>query len=454
LLSTYSCYCYLDLSAGYVVVDGLWLSSQDPVLRRLAAEFVTTAKAKAGDQISFVSLDSEHEDWPLVCSTGEKLGNITAALSMRRLLREWQEELENDIARQSIISKWVQLLVDAGNSAKSNTLGVESLRPAIKDVTDLYIMRLSTFVHHQAVVHFHTKPLGNSSLVICLVRDLPTGIAMCSDWELEQLNIASEEAFDIAIKNMKKATGPLKFEPLNSSQNLLVSTYDDSYDSSRLAIPEIFEKAAIPKQHLLIFAPDRDRVLLVDSRDKTAIMEAFEFSNERQNEAAKPLGPTVFRFSSVNPTELEIVEPDYYKDDTIHKLALRAAQVHKASLYQTQRTLLQEWDVTKVDQDTFHAPYVLFESDTGIVSATSLTRGVAATLPVCDFVLLQDVQDGVVKASHQIKFNTLRSEFPQLIQSFSAEEKEWISPDFLPRFFVVGDPLIWPTEQDLQRMRV
>lgn len=428
----------------------------DVVLRRLTREFISAAHKRLPNDINFVSLNPDDPAWPLTCQLSEKRGNLGLVLSLRNIFREWQDQLENDINRQGIIAKWVDLIANGPPKRSMTELGFESLRPAIKNIIELYIMRLSTLVNYNFVLDIPHKLIAGD-LAVVIVKDLPAGIALCSNDDLAPLGLTFDQALEHAIANLNKldsANDGSKFE--NISKNIVASTFGDSYDSSRIMNPDtIFRGVPFNSDEAIVFVPDRDQIIVANQNDLESVKTAYTRGEDRMNDAAKPISVTGLKLDkTTSPPSWTVFDPSTIAsklDTSSQRMMQRMEQIQRARFYQTQRDLLEKWDESKPDK-VFHARVIATMHDGEVSSYATWTRGLATTLPKVDYLLLVEEERDGAPLARQIKFDVALKELPHLIHEFSDEEKAWVSPSFLPRYYVVSDPDAWPTEDQFSAM--
>lgn len=274
----------------------------------------------------------------------------------------------------------------------------------------------------------------NVELSVHLAFELPTSLMELGPDRLRAWGVTFDELLDVAKRNLKqRSTTPFE----NPEPGVFVSPYRDSYDATRLILPELFQALAV-KGRPVVIAATHDIVLVTGDEDAEGLDKLGTWGEQALLEP-RPNSAVTFRLESKGwrPWLPEANHPAYAK--------LKLLQLQTmASAYARQKEVLEAL-LEANGHDIFVANLRAFRSPSGhIFTSCSWTEGVEALLPETDrldFVRLPpdgDAENGTVwSTSWPVAVRTLGA----LMQPTGDVPERWRVHGF-------------PSEAQLQQMAV
>lgn len=232
------------------------------------------------------------------------------------------------------------------------------------------------------------KPLPNyrlgDGLSAYLGFDREDSIGFVPADELSNWGVSFDHAMEQAKDNLRR----ISHQPFQIVvPGVYMSPWQDSYDSSRLVLHELFYRLELKGRPIAI-APNRD-VLLVTGEDDIAGFKQIQEISVKVLTDPRPLSPDVLILKDDGWADypLDATNPEH---QTLYEQQLQI----RANSYDQQKSLLEALH-EKTNQDIFVASYTLTRNnETGILSSLSVwTDGVMTFLPKSDKVFFYRPND-------------------------------------------------------------
>jgi hypothetical protein len=216
-----------------------------------------------------------------------------------------------------------------------------------------------------------------------LVIDAPTHMAYVNEEHLRRWNLTFDEAWGIALANLRAATVP-KFE---AEGNVYIGKWGDAYDASRVLVPGIFDDLPIVGAPVFVL-PNRDTLLVADSNDPAAVQAMLERAEQIVTTCSRPqnIAPLVIQDGEIHDYEAP-------KSSPAHVAVSRARGHAWLSAYDEQKAVLEK--VYERSGKDIHVGAHTLNRYTGndaveYRSYCIWARDVATLLPVADEVIFYD----------------------------------------------------------------
>jgi hypothetical protein len=247
------------------------------------------------------------------------------------------------------------------------------LRPVIRSTTERGIVKLQSH-GNPAWSEPAYRPLCES-VEIALVYDGEFNMMRLTEAKLAQWGVAFDEAFDVAIDNLRLESS----KPWLAMQNgVFLSQFGDFYDAPRLLLPDVLYRQPIAGAPV-VMAPNRAVLLLTGDRNEAGMQTIVELA-EQALAQTRPLPPLMLRWSG---TAWEKFIPEALAG-TLHRLRLREL----AADYQDQHVALNEI-LQREGQDIVVAQHTIAQRENGEQFSYSVwAEGAHSLLPDTDFVAL------------------------------------------------------------------
>ncbi len=214
----------------------------------------------------------------------------------------------------------------------------------------------------------------NSELSIHLAFELPTSLMELGTDRLRAWGVTFDEMLEIAKRNLRaRSTTPFD----SPEPGMFISPFKDSYDATRMILPELFEALQVKGRPVLI-AATHDIVLVTGDEDGPGLEKLGAWAEQALLEP-RPNSAVTFRLEGKGwrPWLPNRDHPAYAK---LKLLQLQTV----ASAYSRQKEVLEAL-LEGNGHDIFVANLRAFRSTTGaIFTSCSWTEGVEALLPETD----------------------------------------------------------------------
>ncbi len=248
--------------------------------------------------------------------------------------------------------------------------------------------------------------------------DSDHAIAQVSQQDLEKWGITFEEAFAIAVDNLRHKAAPVFAE---ISPGLHVSNYGDYYDAGRIFLHELAWQLPLTGDPVAM-VPNRTCLLVCGANDTAVLAEMVNKARLVLREQSRPLSSEMFRLVG---KEWTLWTPPGEAGALLRTLQ----REDRAGDYAYQQTALEKMH-EEAGVDVFVAKHTLIQrsTDGALLSYAVLPKDVDTWLPECDLIVLSEVQGG---ASTIVPWADFADHARHLIEKL---------PFAVPRWKVLGFP--------------
>jgi hypothetical protein len=247
-----------------------------------------------------------------------------------------------------------------------------SLMPTIRDAGYFKFMRLIDRKDgkDRPGLEVVTKPLVGG-LVIALGYDTEHNITAVNHETFEKWGVGLEDAFAAAKDNLWERTDPSK---MAGQGGMYWSRWGDSYDSSRILLPELIYRLAVDGDPVA-FVPNRNELWITGTNNSAGLASILKEGGASHFERGHPLSPDLYVLA--DGAWQEYVPAD----DTLRSLWMAIRRKRDAIDYAQQKELLNAIH-EKEGIDIFVAGCNLFEGKDGSAYSVCVwSNGVDSSLP-------------------------------------------------------------------------
>lgn len=247
------------------------------------------------------------------------------------------------------------------------------LRPVIRSTTERGVIKLQGFTNRPGA-EIAYRPLCES-IEIGIAYDGEFNVMRLNEAKLEQWGVTFDEAFDIAVDNLRLASS----KPWLALQNgVFLSQFGDFYDASRLLLTDVLYRQPIAGAPV-VMAPNRTALLLTGDQNEAGLQTLMEVAEQALTQP-RSLPPLMLRWSGV---AWEKFVPKVLAAK-LHRLRLHEL----AADYQDQQAALNDIHARE-GRDVFVAQHTIVQRNDGEQRSICVwTEGVHSLLPDTDFVAL------------------------------------------------------------------
>lgn len=305
------------------------------------------------------------------------------------------------------------------------------LRPVIRNLAMLEEVRL----HHvrnegwQAPYLSMFKPLGKDCVTLLAV-DHPESTSTLTKGPEEQWGLTLDEALSIALDNLREATADA-FEEI--APGLYVGRWNDGYDTSRVLLPDVLQRAPIKGQPVFMI-PTRDVLLVTGDKDDQGISHMVETCFKAM-ESGRVVSSQMYTYQDQS---IIAFTP---RDDVLEARLASLEHMLLEGNYTTQKELLDKISEEQ-NEDVFVATYLLYKltgSNDQTFSMCTWTKSVDTLLPKTDRVALVDLQDDGTTNAQVFEWDEVASRLGELMKPESV---------YPPRYRTLG----FPTAEQLSEL--
>lgn len=213
-----------------------------------------------------------------------------------------------------------------------------------------------------------------------VVLDFPNHVTVVSETQMKEWGIRFDEAFEIGVANLKKASAP-KF---GRDGAFFSGLWKDDYDSSRVLLPELFAELHLEGDPVVVL-PNRLTLLVAGSKDEQGVRAVLTKAEEIMRAETKPQNPSPLVIHDGQVSDFEVP-----RSSPIFHNVQRAQRLAAMEYCNDQKGQLDKLYAQK-GKDLFVASYKLNMAKDGEYSSFSVwSRGVASLLPETDTVFFFD----------------------------------------------------------------
>jgi hypothetical protein len=252
-----------------------------------------------------------------------------------------------------------------------------SLMPAIRDAAYFSIIQMlqRRDGKDDRGLEVATKPLV-SGLMISLAYDTERSITSINQNQFDKWGVSLEEAFAAAKDNLWERTDPGK---MAGQGGVYWSQWGDSYDSSRILLPELIYRLAVDGDPIA-FVPNRNELWVTGANNSAGLAAILKDGTKTHFERGHPLSPDLYRLVDSR------WEPYVPVDRTLRDLWMAMKRRRDAIDYAQQQELLNTIH-SKEGLDLFVASYNILERKGGSASSVCVwSNGIDSSLPQAESI--------------------------------------------------------------------
>jgi hypothetical protein len=304
------------------------------------------------------------------------------------------------------------------------------LRPKIWSRLGLELARLQAKLDDGAEDKFSMPEYEiGSHLVASLVYDLPAAVRSISQSDLENWGITYYEGLECARENLQadKATYA------QIGDNLYVFKSGDTYDASRLLVPEFFERLEV-EGDMIAIVPNRDTLIVTGAADDKGLEIMAELA-KTIDEPSRPLVAIPLRRDGDDWV-------DWFpaKGHRLYGRFKDLATEYFHGAYNDQKSALERL-YEKEEKDVFVASLTAMKKkeEGDVFTYAVWTQGIVIQLPVVDWIVFGILEGEDFQPTAIARWNDARRIVGHLMQP----------TDLYPARFEVSG---FPTEDELEEL--
>jgi hypothetical protein len=192
---------------------------------------------------------------------------------------------------------------------------------------------------------------------------------------LEKWGVSFDDAYAAALDNLRDATVAkfIRFAPC-----LYVSDWNDSYDSSRILLPDMIHQLGLGATPVFMI-PTRNRLLVAAGSDRSAMAKMIDLAHGVVADEGRCVSAKLYRLEGRNI--VEAVPDDAELASNLKLLDLKFL----ADDYASQKAALEKFHQDE-GLDIFVASFAAFQINGRLTSMSTLTKGVDTLLPRTDAI--------------------------------------------------------------------
>jgi hypothetical protein len=253
------------------------------------------------------------------------------------------------------------------------------LMPAVRPRALLGYMSLQARLDRNEPMELAYRELSDDA-VLLLAVDAQRSLQLLPSAQLARWGISFEEAFDVALDNLRDRTiGQLA--PGDAGSGVMVSAWNDAYDSTRILLPDLAHRSVGTGTPVMMI-PTRDTLMVASRHSPEAQLIMIRMAAERMAGEPRVCSALMYQFVGAR---LAAYEPeDEAVSLALHELRCESLAAEYAD-QQQQLDKLHERD----GEDIFVGTFGTARKDGKTTSFCSWTQGVTAgLLPKTDVVAL------------------------------------------------------------------
>ena len=294
------------------------------------------------------------------------------------------------------------------------------LRPSVR--SRAYYDASNLKMEAEGIPH-RIEPFGTlgAHLALGLVLDYPQTVELVDADDLKKWNVTFEEALEIAKENLREAA----VRSFESRNGLYVSTWDDSYDATRILLPDLIKPLQVQGSHVALL-PHRNLLLVAGSEDTAALIAMTEAAR-KTFEQPQPIcaSPLLLENGQWIDWEVPAGHPAYG--------AFRLLQIQRMKAdYEEQENLLNGVALRR-NEEIFVSNFdAMRKKDSGeLITFTSWTDGVPSLLPEVDQICFVRVQSAKnIEGLGWVKWDEVMRIAPQLLERTEHYPPRWRAKQF------------------------
>lgn len=229
-----------------------------------------------------------------------------------------------------------------------------------------------------------SRPFSRDTVVM-LVHDTEHAMQSVPAKTLDEWGVSFDDACQAALDNLRDIS-VAKFDRI--APDLVVSDWNDSYDSSRVLLPDVLHQAGLGAAPVFMI-PTRGRLLAASSANAAAMAQMVDVAHAVVQDEGRLVSARMYRLEG--RTAVEFV-PD---DPAVAANLKRLDMTFLGDDYAQQKAELDRIH-ERAGIDLFVATYAVYEMNGEPVSVSTLGEGVDTLLPKTDAIafVAQSEDDG------------------------------------------------------------
>lgn len=295
------------------------------------------------------------------------------------------------------------------------------LMPVVRNITDIGVAALTAQRHPPTEKPYSPpahRPLA-ADVVIGLVCDMPTAMAFVTAQQLADWGVGFDEALEQALLNLRDLPEAAGWNELGPG--VWLGEWGDSYDSSRLLLPDLIHRLGVPEPVALV--PFRNALFVTSARNTAGLLMAAQVIDKVL--ANNP------RWLSFEPLRLQ-AGPDGQQHWVPHELppelqdAFRTLnERNREGAYASQKRLLDDLHETG-KTDVFVASYQLMQREGGPLRSMAVwTKGVDTLLPQAELVAFVIPGEGDDPVHWLVAWQDVQEIAAPLLEKADMEPARW-----------------------------
>lgn len=371
--------------------------TQESVAKQLAA----LMQAKGATNIRF---DAAQGMLHYVNEGGNGMTNVTSIYREVSILPRSQ--------RQAAVLRYFGSVWQQGYQLPSTyEEALPQLLPVVRTKTEMVIsaMRIEAMnedkPNQSQIAHKELTP----NLSVLLVIDLPQTMIQVTETQLKNWGVTFDQALNDALNNLRKITDESKW--IQAGDGVWVGQWNDSYESSRLLLPDLIYRLGISEPVAMI--PFRNTLLVAAAGNEQGIDQIAQFVVENYEGPRRHLSFEV----------LELKDKDWYTATTQPQSLAKTRLLDSHGAYDQQKALLEQ-QFKKQNDDVFVATFNgLQKEDGSVFSYATWSKGVDSLLPKADKIIFVDLEDETKR--YQLAWDAVVENFGALMETTGDTPPRW-----------------------------
>ena len=348
---------------------------------------------------------------------GQRPDGTRISTNLTRLWGDWRVAPRRE--RDGRLERFLSELMSPALTAAQGYAAVRPhLLPVVRTLEDVEAARLSVARLADGADFAMAYRSWVGDLVIALVVDTPESMLPVQQSQLDGWGVGWDDALKDAMDNLRGLPAQVRWVAL--APGLWRAEYGDSYDSSRLLLPELIQRA--PAGQPVAMVPFRDALLVTSAADQQGLDAMLAW-------AVGGLDGTG-RWLSQQPLALQ------GHGWAAHALSGRAAALqallsmrHRMAAYASQRDAL----VALHGESVFVAAFTAAQAQDGtLINYAVWPEDSDALLPQCDNVVMAYLVAGE-QCTAVLPWATVRAHFGDLLEATCHVPPQWRARRFPDR---------------------
>lgn len=256
-------------------------------------------------------------------------------------------------------------------------LARHGLMPILRSRAMPEVLRLTQLADNDNKHNAHAVLPFSEDAVLMLAYDTEHAVQPIDLATLRQWGVSVEECLAVALDNLRERS-VASFDEV--APGVLVSAWNDSYDTSRLLLPDIVHRLNLGADPVMMI-PTRARLIATSSGNPAGMLAMAELAQRYADQEGRQVSALMYRFHKGRAVQYVPGEPVAGKLKALWSQSM-------ASDYAGQKQLLEKFHERK-GIDIFVASFqVMQRPDQSVLTMSVWTEGVSSLLPKTDIVAL------------------------------------------------------------------